>query len=151
MESKINLILERVRGIMPGNHQRNTEQQTLDNINHSSVSSSLELTYRLEQLRREWDAERTFELNASSVVIISLALGAFIDKRWLALTGAAAGLLLQHGLQRWSPPLALMKALGKRTRLEIDEEIYALKILRGDFDRISSTSTSEEILNAVKK
>jgi hypothetical protein len=49
----------------------------------------------------------------------------------------AAGLLLQHGLLGFSPLGSLVRRLaGVRTRREIDLEKFALKALRGDFERI---------------
>jgi hypothetical protein len=48
----------------------------------------------------------------------------------------AAGLLLQHGLLGFGPVAELVRLLGVRTRKEIDLEKFALKALRGDFERI---------------
>ncbi len=36
-------------------------------------------------------------------------------------------------VQEWCPPVPVFRRLGVRTCQEIDEEKYALKILRGDF------------------
>jgi hypothetical protein len=40
---------------------------------------------------------------------------------------------LQHALTGWCPPVPLFRRLGARTRQEIDRELYALKVVRGDF------------------
>ncbi|HSP79116.1 MAG TPA: hypothetical protein VLQ93_11335, partial [Myxococcaceae bacterium] len=50
--------------------------------------------------------------------------------------GVAAGLLLQQGLLGYGPLAEGVRALGVRTRREIDLEKFALKALRGDFERI---------------
>lgn len=48
-----------------------------------------------------------------------------------------AGFLLQHALQGWCPPLPVFRRLGFRTQAEIERERYALKALRGDFDKVT--------------
>jgi hypothetical protein len=48
----------------------------------------------------------------------------------------ASGFLLQHALQGWCPPVSLFRRLGVRTSAEIEQERYALKALRGDFQNI---------------
>lgn len=88
---------------------------------------------RLWQLDREWDTERVLETSAATVSLTGFALGIFRGRRWVLLTVAAAGFLLQHALQGWCPPLPIVRRLGVRTRAEIEEERYALKALRNDF------------------
>ncbi len=88
---------------------------------------------RLRELNREWDMERTLETNAAAVAMAGLALGAFVDRRWLAVPAAVSLFLLQHALQGWCPPVSFFRRMGVRTQREIDQEIYALKALRGDF------------------
>ena len=66
-------------------------------------------------------------------LLAGLALGIFVDRRFLVLPVAVAAFLLQHALQGWCPPLPLLRRLGVRTTAEIHQEILALRILRGDF------------------
>ncbi len=73
------------------------------------------------------------DANAASLTLTGLALGKAIDRRFYLLAGTAAGFLLQHAIQGWSPPLPLLRWLGFRTQAEIEAERYALKALRGDF------------------
>jgi len=94
------------------------------------------ISERIDELDREWDIERALETNAASVSLIGLALGALAHRRWFFLPTVVAGFLLQHAIQGWCPPLPIMRRLGVRTRLEIDQERYALKALRGDLDRL---------------
>jgi len=49
------------------------------------------------------------------------------------LTLLASGCLLQHALTGWTPPLPMFRRLGIRSSTEIQQEILALRILRGDF------------------
>jgi hypothetical protein len=49
-----------------------------------------------------------------------------------------SGFLLRHAIEGWCPPVPLLRRWGVRTRLEIEQERYALKLLRGDFDSLAS-------------
>jgi hypothetical protein len=91
---------------------------------------------RLEALEREWDVERTLEANAATATLVGLTLGAAVDKRFFIVPALVAGFLLQHAMQGWCPPLPVFRRMGFRTQTEIDEERYALKALRGDFNNV---------------
>jgi hypothetical protein len=91
------------------------------------------IRHRLAELDREWDIERMLELNAATVSLLGLALGATVSRRWYALPAVVAAFLAQHAVQGWCPPLPIFRRLGVRTQSEIDQERYALKALRGDF------------------
>lgn len=87
---------------------------------------------RLEELEREWDIERTLEVNASAVILLTLALGKTVSKKWYAFPAMVATFLLQHAVLGWCPPLPAFRRLGIRTAREIEEEKQALlAILRG--------------------
>jgi hypothetical protein len=96
------------------------------------------ISKRIEELEREWDIQRCLETNYASFALTGLLLGTIAGRKWLLLAGAALGLMLQHAVQGYSPPVALLRRAGVRTRGEIDREKYALKILRGDFQAIST-------------
>lgn len=114
------------------------QARTLHDVSRFIGADPVFIDERIDELRREWDIERTLEANAASVSLIGLALGLFVDRRFLALPAAVAAFLLQHALQGWCPPLPLLRRLGLRTAAEIHDEIIALRILRGDFlDRLT--------------
>lgn len=92
-----------------------------------------QIDHRLDELDREWDIERTLEANAATLALTGTLLGAFVDRRFLALPAVVTGFLLQHALQGWCPPVPVFRRLGIRTSAEIGRERYALKALRGDF------------------
>lgn len=150
METKDQNIKDRVRKNTSAEKNNKIDQETKSNVKGSRKLTKKEITLRLEELRKEWDIERMFEVNAASISLASLILGTMVNKRWFALSGIVAGFLLQHGLQGWCPPLPLFRSMGYRTRQEIDEEIYALKALRGDFDTISASSKTEEVLEGIR-
>jgi len=91
---------------------------------------------RLNELDEEWDIERTLEANAAALGLSGTLLGAFVDRRFLALPAVVSFFLLQHAIQGWCPPVPFFRRRGVRTAREIDIERYALKSLRGDFGPI---------------
>ncbi len=88
---------------------------------------------RLDELDREWDVERVLEANAAALALAGTALGAFHDRRWLALPAVVTGFLLQHAVQGWCPPVPLFRRLGIRTAAEIQAEKAALLAMREDW------------------
>lgn len=110
---------------------------------------------RLAELDQEWDIERLLEANASSVVVIGCALGAFVSRKFFVLPALVGTFLLQHAIQGWCPPVPLFRRLGVRTQREIDEERFALKALRGDFEQIrdepmAARSDAEQAITAAR-
>jgi hypothetical protein len=116
----------------PDRYNQAIGRQTERNVAHYAAHPEA-IDGRLAELDREWDIERCLEANASSLCLAGLALGIGVDRRLLILPALVAGFLLQHALQGWCPPVPLFRHLGFRTAAEIDEERYALKVLRGDF------------------
>lgn len=106
---------------------------------------------RIDELRREWSIERFLQLNAAAVGLTTAVLAVTRDRRWGIATCAGLGFFLLHALDGFDPPLPLLRELGIRSRAEIDREIYALKVLRGDFEQASSGEGSggETALSAV--
>lgn len=120
-------------------------RETRENIARHSGSQT-DIDRRLHELDREWDIERVLEANASTLILVGVALSATVNRRFLVLPMAVAGFLLQHALQGWCPPIPLFRRLGVRTQAEIDEERHALKALRGDYaavPRVDARSSAE--------
>lgn len=103
-----------------------------------------EIDDRIAELEREWDVERTLEANASTLALTGAVLGTTVNRRWFWLTGGVLGFLFQHATSGWCPPLPVLRRLGVRTQNEIDQEKYALKAIRGDFDRSSPPAPATE-------
>lgn len=128
-------------------------RQTRANIDRYRKASPQEITRRLEELEQEWDIERMLEANAASASILGVTLGLTVDRKWFLFPAVIGGFLLQHAIQGWCPPLPVFRRLGYRTQREIDEERYALKALRGDFDELcdrSNLPAAEGVLSAVE-
>jgi hypothetical protein len=99
------------------------------------------LTRRLAELDREWTLERVVEVAASAVSLLFLALGAFLSPWFLLVPAIVSLMLLQHAVMGWSPPVRLLRRVGLRRLREVDEERFALKALRGDFEAVAAPTT----------
>ncbi len=111
---------------------------------------------RLETLDQEWDIERTLEGNAATLAFTGGILSLLGGKKWLLLSLVVNGFLLQHAVQGYCPPLTVLRRLGFRTMREIDEERFALKVLRGDFRDLPDVADSEnselnQVVEAVRQ
>lgn len=111
-------------------------RQTEEAIAHYRNAGPAAIDRRLVELDREWDIERSIETEAAFMVLLGMALGTGVSRKLLLLPAVASGMLLLHNLEGWYPLLPLFRRLGIRTQREINAERYALKALRGDFDRI---------------
>ena len=116
-----------------------------------------EISKRIEELEREWSIERLIETEASMMGLTGLGLGAFVNRKFLALPALVGSMVLLHGVQGWYPMLPLFRRLGFRSREEIDREKFAMKVLRGDFDAVDADGRADEqdrvmrALSAVRK
>lgn len=139
----------------PQRYNEAIRRQTEQNIARAAAGGPEAIERRLRELDQEWDIERALEANASTIALIGLGLGAFVDRRLYVLPALVCGFLLQHALQGWCPPVPLFRHLGIRTASEIDHERYALKALRGDFRSLSDNDgmqrSTNEALAAVER
>ncbi|HEX6124151.1 MAG TPA: hypothetical protein VFZ23_02140 [Pyrinomonadaceae bacterium] len=145
-------------GSVPGAEEndlvrRNTAQevnQTLDTRmadrvrGYAARGDSNELSARIEELEQEWSIERLIETEASIMGLTGLGLGAFINRKFLAVPAFVGAMVLLHGVQGWYPMLPLFRRLGFRSREEIDREKFAMKVVRGDFVGADNGETASE-------
>jgi len=120
----------------PALSESKVDEQLQEHIELYSGGDETLITERIFELDQEWDLHRTLQLSAALATAAGICLGLLVNRKWLALSGIAAGFLAQQSVQGWCPPLPLLRRFGYRTRQEIDKEKYALKALRGDFRRI---------------
>ena len=134
---------------------RRIREQTRKNIVRYANASPAEIQRRLDELDQEWDIERTLEANAATLALGGLVLGATVNRKWFIFPGVIAAFLLQHSLQGWCPPVPVFRRMGIRTSAEINEERYALKAARGDFDRVAqhpeTTVSGQEVFAAARQ
>lgn len=113
------------------------------------------ISERLEELDQEWDIERFLEANAASLSLVGVIFGPTLGRKWFVLPLVVSAFLLQHAIQGWCPPVPVLRKLGVRTRYEIEQERYALKFLRGDFDELErgergTVKTPEELAQVLR-
>ncbi|MCL7421657.1 MAG: hypothetical protein M8364_12215 [Methylobacter sp.] len=141
---------DRVRSSSSQAINRQIDREIEARIRRFATRSKEDITHRIWELDREWDIERVLETNASVLAFTGLFLGSKYDRRWLMLPGIVLPFLFQHAIQGWCPPVPIFRRMGVRTRQEIEREKYALKILRGDFEKSHIGDRAEAALAAVK-
>ncbi len=124
---------ERVPTTTAENISQRIRRQTKATIVQVAAEGSVAIERRLGELDQEWGIERILEANAATASLVGLTLGVTVNKKFLILPAIVAGCLLQQSIHGWSPPQAMLRRMGFRTRSEIEQERYALKALRGDF------------------
>ncbi|HEX6637125.1 MAG TPA: DUF2892 domain-containing protein [Steroidobacteraceae bacterium] len=122
--------------------------RTLHDVSRFVGADPFFIDERIRELEREWDIERMLEANAAGIALVGVVLGFSVDRRFFALPGMVGAFLLQHALQGWCPPVPLFRRLGVRTAREIQDEILALRILRGDF--LERVDTPERALASAR-
>ncbi len=118
--------------------------KTRDAINQYSNQGREALTGRLAELDREWPVDRALITGAGFFVWLGLILGTNVNRRLYRISAVAGGFILLFAFLGWAPPVLILRRLGVRTRGEINQERIALKVLRGDFDKISEGEPNQE-------
>ncbi|WP_224369898.1 hypothetical protein [Hyalangium versicolor] len=137
MESWNQTSTDEVRQHAPDGVNKRIDERVERCVRHMAEQERGEISRYLEKLEREWDLNRGVTVVGSALALMGLWLARRDGGRWRILGGVAAGLMLQHGLVGFGPLAELVRAVGGvRTRKEIDLEKFALKALRGDFERI---------------
>lgn len=136
MESWNQQMSDGVRAHTPAPLNQRIDEKVEQCVRHMAQQERPEMSRYLEKLDREWDINRAVSVGGSVLSLAGLLLARGGGRGWRALSAVGAGLLLQHGLFGWGPLAELVRALGVRTRREIDLEKFAIKALRGDFERV---------------
>jgi hypothetical protein len=84
---------------------------------------------RLKAINEEWDVERTLATMSALVSLFGLGMAFAGRRRFLSLALGVQSFYLLHALQGWCPPLPVLRRLGFRTPMEIEQERCALKAL----------------------
>jgi hypothetical protein len=153
MATKTNEGADRIKRATPSSINQKIENKTWHRVSHYVNSSTDKIAARIDELEKEWDIERYLGVNMSTLAMSGLGASvATKNKNWLIVPAIVLGFFFQHSVQGWCPPLPIMRLLKIRTRKEIEQEKYALKIVRGDFDDLQSLSLSdiEKLKKAIK-
>ena len=134
---------------------RQIERRTAENVAACAELGREAIDQRLAELDEEWDVERTLETMAPAFTLFGLGMSIVRRRsRWLGLPMLVQSFFLQHAIQGWCPPLAVLRRLGFRTAGEIDAERNALKALRGDYRNVPKarrkSDTAKKALRAAK-
>lgn len=138
---------ERVRKSTSTEANKTIETEMLLSLETYAESNAAEINARLKELDKEWDIERTLEINAAVIGLTGTLLAMFVNKKWAILPAIVTGFLAQHAIQGWCPPLPLFRAMGIKTRPELDREKYALKAMRGDFKNVNGVDQAWVAVN----
>jgi hypothetical protein len=141
--------IDRVRNNTADEVNKELDRQAAVRVRENIHLSEEELSRRIDELDREWDIERVLQTNASVIGLSGLVLGLAHNKKWMAVPGVVLPFLFQHAVQGWCPPVAVFRRMGYRTRKEIDKEKFALKYLRGDFEKVRELRDDVAALRAV--
>jgi hypothetical protein len=141
---------DRVRAQTPTEINRRIDRELEQRLRFFAVQDKETISQRLAELDREWDIERALESSAASFGLLGIVFGVTSSRKWFVLPALVSGFLLQHAIQGWCPPLPVFRKLGVRTRLEIEQERYALKILRGDFDDVLKREPNIDVKDFVR-
>lgn len=144
---------DRVRANSAVNVNERIDRKIDASVRQHAVSR-MNIEKRFRELDGEWDMERILEANASALAFAGVALAAFVSIHWLWLSAFVLGFLFLHAVQGWCPPVPVLRRLGVRTQREIEQERYALKALRGDFEKLQAepdpAARADRALEAVR-
>lgn len=130
---------DRVRAVTEPQVNRRLDMELEQRLRYFATQDKTTISRRLEELDSEWDIERVLAANAASISLSGILLGATSSRKWFVLPFVVSAFLLQHAIQGWCPPLPVFRRMGIRTRMEIEQERCALKLLRGDFNHLDKT------------
>ena len=142
---------DRVRANTARDINRRLDEAARNRLAQYAGALPAEITKRIEELDREWDTERVLEMNASTLAFAGVVGAVLSNRKWLILPSVVLPFLFLHAVQGWCPPLPILRRLGVRTRNEIDQEKYALKVLRGDFEHVADHSSGVAAFEAARQ
>ena len=138
---------ERVRQATNKRQNAEIDNLTILNLEYYKSEGRAAIDGRIRELDREWDLERTLQMNAAALAFTGTVLAAVVNKRWMILPFLVTAFLGQHAVQGWCPPVEIFRRMGVRTRTEVDREKYALKALRGDFREVNDSAEAWAAVN----
>jgi hypothetical protein len=145
---------DRVKEATPSSINKKIENDAWQRVASYIGKSDTEISARIHELNKEWDVERYLGVNMSTLAMSGLVANAVTkNKNWLILPAVVLSFFMLHAIQGWCPPLPLLRKLNIRTSKEIEQEKYALKLIRGDFDNLDNVSAEEmeKLKQALKK
>jgi hypothetical protein len=137
-----------------------SESRVRDNVRYYTSLGAEAVEDRLRELDTEWGLERALTAGLAGLGAFGLVMGLFGSRTLRLLTWVATPLLFAFSIGKWAPSAELTARRGLRTRKEIEEERYALKAWRGDFQGLGEggdeaavgyVRKADRVLDAVKR
>src|SRR5262245_18131785 len=119
-------------------------EATRENVARFAAATPQMLDQRLEELAHEWALERVISGGSAVMIFAGLLLVAVLDTAWLVVPAIVTALLLMQAFLGWSPMVPMLRRMGFRRSCEVNHERYALKALRGDFQRVGAVVTPQD-------
>ena len=117
----------KLTGIFPTeDYNAEIDRQIEENIHYYSIESPVAIRERIEELDKEWDVERSLELNASLIALSGILLASVSSKKWLIVPALATAFIAQHAIHGWCPPVSVLRRMNVRTRKQIAKEKFGL-------------------------
>jgi hypothetical protein len=126
---------DRVREHTPRRINRRIDQSTAADLERHLSADPDAILRRIDELDREWDIDRA----VMALLAVGGSLNLFLSlRRWLsghkpgrstAVLGIQLAFLFHHARAGWCPPVAVLRRIGFRTRMEIEEEKRVLVAL----------------------
>jgi hypothetical protein len=102
------------------------------------------LDQRLAELAHEWAIERLIAAGSAVGIFAGLLLVGGLGVAWLVVPALFTLVLMTQAFTGWTPLVPLLRQWGFRRGCEIGHERYALKALRGDFQRLGAVVTPQD-------
>lgn len=137
-----------------------SESRVRDNVRYYTSLGPEAVADRLRELDAEWGLERALTAGLAGLSAFGLLMGLFGSRTLRLLTWIATPLLFAFSIGKWAPSAELTARRGLRGRKEIEEERYALKAWRGDFQGVGEggeepadgfVRKADRVLDAVKR
>jgi hypothetical protein len=113
-------------------------------LKHLIDAGPVAINNRLAQLDREWSVGRVTKVSAAILIGVSLALAFLVSPWWAILAGVTCLALLQYLVSTTSLLGEALHRMGFRSGCEIERERLALRVLRGDFNRLPTLHDVED-------
>jgi len=107
-------------------------------------SGTVAIDERIEELHTEWTAGRAAKVTTGMLVVAGLILSLTLSLWWLILPILGGALLFQYAFSKTSLVSDIFRHMGFRSGGEIEEELIALRVLRGDFATLPTVHTIED-------
>ncbi len=138
-----------IRENSPAEINKAIDQQTLELLERYKDAAPGEIQTRLDVLDESWDLECYVEMFGAGVTLAGIALASRYRRLWFV-PAISSALVFAHAMPVWDPLTPFFRLFGVWSRQEIEREKFALKILRGDFERLETDRSAKSALAAAQ-